>query len=186
MKEQIRKEYKIKRKKLKFKSQKDELIATNFLDSSLYLNSSKILIYYSKKEEINTLNIIKKALKDQKLVALPYCINDTIMQFYLIKNLTDIKVGNYGILEPDIQKCKLLNNYHNSICVVPGLCFNKQGYRVGYGKGYYDYFLKDYPGISIGLCYEEFLINKNFALEHDIPVNYICTENNLLPTNNLL
>lgn len=66
--------------------------------------------------------------------------------------------------------------YENSICITPGIVFDLKGYRVGYGKGFYDRFFSKYTGVKIGLCASRFLINHIQADEYDVPVNMIITE----------
>lgn len=86
---------------------------------------------------------------------------------------THLKKGAYNIMEPQGGE-----QYRGKIdlIIVPGICFNKKGYRVGYGKGYYDRFLKGKDGITVGLCYESLLTEEEFQCEFDIKVNYIATE----------
>ncbi len=174
MKEILRKEYKSKRHNILNKESKDNLISETLISSSLYKNANIILCYASLAPEINTLNIINKALVDGKKVALPISQKNGTMQFYFIKDLTSLKKGMFDILEP--PKTTHVTDFKNSICLVPGFTFDKLGFRLGYGKGYYDRFLKNYNGVSIGLCYEEFLREELPINEYDQKVNYICTE----------
>ena len=55
--------------------------------------------------------------------------------------------------EPDPEKQPVLREFSDSVCVLPGLGFDLEGYRLGYGKGYYDRFLSKYPGTNLGVCY---------------------------------
>ena len=65
------------------------------------------------------------------------------------------------------------------LCIVPGLCFDKNGSRIGYGGGYYDRFLKDFCGVVMGLCYDECFLESIPRDEHDISVDLILTETGL-------
>lgn len=182
MKEELRKIYKTKRKNICNKQIKDKKICDIILNTEIYKKANQILIYYSKEEEINTIDIINRALKENKKVALPRCTNKKgEMQFYYINNLTDLIIGKYNIMEPK-SYCKIIKENINSICLVPGYTFNKLGYRIGYGNAYYDNFLRNYRGQSIGLCYSDFLTLKNFNESHDIAVNYICSEEQCFKT----
>ncbi len=102
------------------------------------------------------------------------------MDFYLINSLDDLKEGTFGVREPDTSKCKKLTDYSNSLIIVPGICFDESGCRIGYGKGYYDIFLKKYPFISVGLCYNSFVLEELPANEHDENVNIIVTDKRII------
>jgi len=153
------------------------MICEKFLSLDIYKNSNTILAYYPLPYEVNILPIIKKALKDKKKVALPITLDKCgNMEFYFIKNLNDLKKGNYGILEPIMESKNKVNIFDNSICIVPGICFDLDKYRVGYGKGYYDRFLNLFKGVSIGLCYFECLIDKIKVDKYDQKVDIILTD----------
>lgn len=57
------------------------------------------------------------------------------------------------MLEPVPERCRLVTDYSRGLCIVPGLCFDAEGYRLGYGKGYYDRFLSAFRGVTVGICY---------------------------------
>ena len=102
------------------------------------------------------------------------------MEFYYINAMNDLKSGFFGVREPDINKCEKITDFSDSICIVPAIAYDKSGYRLGYGKGYYDRFLKNNTLISVGVCYNE-LIEENLPRdEYDIPVNYIITQSGLI------
>ena len=98
-------------------------------------------------------------------------IENNIINFYYINSLNDLKVGLFGILEPTTQE--KVNNYENTTCIVPGICFDKNNYRIGYGKGFYDKFLSNKNIYTIGICYKETLINKIPIDKYDISLNEI-------------
>ena len=94
------------------------------------------------------------------------------MDFYLVKNLNDLVNGKFNIM---VSKSSV-NDYCNSICITPGICFDKAFYRIGYGKGYYDRFFNTYNGIRIGLCYDDCLIDDAYHDSYDMPVDIIVTD----------
>ena len=113
-------------------------------------------------------------VKDKK-VLVPYCVDDAgTMIPCEIRSFSDLKEGRYGILEP-------LNaeEYRGKIdfSVVPGLAFSYDGYRIGYGKGYYDRFLNGRDTFSVGLSYDELLFDKIPVNEYDVKLNMIITPN---------
>ena len=92
--------------------------------------------------------------KDGKRIAVPKCIDKTgLMDFYYIDSTDCLKKGSFSIMEPDEEICEKVTDFSDGLCLVPGLCFDYQGYRLGFGKGYYDRFLEKFGGISVGICY---------------------------------
>ena len=150
---------------------------TSLVSLDEYKNADTLLVYVSTKDEIKTEPLIENALTAGKTVAVPYCENrHGDMSFYIINSLSELKVGTFGIREPDINFNKRLEDFKNSIIIVPGMSFNRSGHRLGYGGGYYDRFLDSYSGVSAGLCYEEMLCDDIPVEEHDIAVNILVTD----------
>ena len=106
-------------------------------------------------EEINTSLIWKKALSDGKKVLFPKCLGDYRMKFCYIDSEADLQPGRFGLLEPVSEK--EFEPEHSDICVIPAFSYDKYGYRLGYGKGYYDRFLSGFFGAKVGLCYSGFV-----------------------------
>lgn len=176
-KKDLRKQYIQKRKSLSDKSALDSLIVDALLNSDLFMNADKIFCYVSLPNEISTDLVINTALNLGKAVAVPYCVDNCgTMEFYQIKSLDDLISGSFNIREPDVNACMVYNDYDNAICIVPAICFDKVGNRIGYGKGYYDRFLRKFTSATIGLCYNDFIIEKIPADNFDVQVDYIITE----------
>lgn len=136
----------------------DKELTQKFLLLDEYKNCDTLFAFVSMPIECDTSKIIDNALLDNKRVALPKCKNESgIMDFYFINSKDDLKKGMYSIFEPDSDKCKLVTDFSHGLCLVPGLCFDFQGYRLGFGKGYYDRFLNDFGGTSVGICYSRYV-----------------------------
>lgn len=179
MKKILRNEYKKKRAEISDKELKSSEICNILLNSDTYKNAKIILCYSSLKGEVDTGAVIKQSLEDGKILALPRCIDkEGLMDYYIVGSLENLTKGMFGISEPD-DCCKLLDNYSDSVCIVPALSFDKNGYRLGYGKGYYDRFLEKYNGISIGLCYNDLISEKLPINKFDKKVNAVITENKM-------
>lgn len=151
-------------------------ITERLLASNMYKNSKSIFCYCSMGSEVYTYDILKAALKDGKKIAVPKVLsNEGIMAAIKIEDLNALRPGRYNILEPTSNdEAKDVD-----LAIVPGLLFNKRGYRVGYGKGFYDRYLKGKNLLSIGICFEFQVTDLNFQNEFDIPVDYICTEKSI-------
>lgn len=113
-----------------------------------------ICTYVSKALEVDTSGLIAAALAAGKRVAVPRCIPGTReMVFREIASCSDLVPGDFGLLEPDPERCPAAELSGRTFCAVPGFSFDEEGFRLGYGKGYYDRFLSVFRGFSAGLCY---------------------------------
>ena len=176
MKVILRKELRNKRAALENRGLLSEKIAKEFLSTDLYKNSEVILLYYSTGSEVGTQRIFYKALKDKKKTAFPVCLDTNgEMEFYYVSDAAQLRQGMYGIMAPKCD-CKEFTNCDNAVCIVPGLSFDKRGYRLGYGKGYYDRFLEKFNGVSIGLCFDAMLEESLPIDKFDKKVDYLITD----------
>ena len=120
------------------------------LDHPRIQKAKMIACYVSMKNEYPTHELIQKLLKDHR-VCTPKIVGRH-MEFFEIQSLDDLKEGYYGILEPATKA--LVSPYDIDVMLVPMLAYDKEGYRVGYGGGFYDrYFSDSFPGYKIGLAY---------------------------------
>jgi len=132
--------------------QMDEKIRQNLFFCAPYRSCRLLLIYVSTEHEVDTRGIIRQAILEGKRVAVPRCVPATgRLEFCEIGSLEELAPGTMGIPEPAPDASRLIWDFADSLCLVPGLCFDRLGYRVGYGKGYYDRFLADFGGDSLGL-----------------------------------
>ena len=173
MKEDLRKKYLDVRKNILKKDKKDEAIFRKVIKEEFVRKAKTILIYVSLKDEVDTRGLITYFLVSGFRVAVPR-VEGKVMRFYYIESFDDLEKGYRNILEPTCN-CTLVLDFTETICITPGVCFNKEGYRIGYGAGYYDRFLAEKNIISIGLCYKECLIDEHFSDGFDIPVTKIIT-----------
>lgn len=159
------------------KKRMDEAITDTFLRGTSYTRSDVILTYVSTNIEVSTERIILTALNDGKRVACPRCVDGTReMEFYYIDSLDELKPRTFGVREPDADRGRLYDGSGYPVCIVPGLSFDRWGFRLGYGKGYYDRFLSRYNGWTVGLCYSECVQYKLPHGRFDRPVDRLITE----------
>ncbi|MCL2633603.1 MAG: 5-formyltetrahydrofolate cyclo-ligase [Oscillospiraceae bacterium] len=149
VKNALRQELKEKRRGFN-KTEKDIIIFEKLIALPQFVNAESVLTYASMPIEVDTSRLIEFCRNNNTPVATPEIENNT-MRF---------------VPEVDLS---------NSVCIVPALAYNTENYRLGFGGGYYDRFLKDYKGISIGLCYREF-ITEIPVEEHDVPVDIVLTD----------
>lgn len=129
-------------------------IQSRLLMSEEYRECDTVLTYVSTEDEIDTLGIINAAFSNKKKVAVPVTNPDFSLSFYYINSLKELKTGKFNILEPQNREA-LVSDFSNSICIIPALCCDISGNRIGYGKGCYDRFLKNYGGKKVCLCYAD-------------------------------
>lgn len=141
-------------------------------NSEIYKNAKVIMCYSSiLNEPVIPFDTISKT------VLLPI----TYKEEMIIKPalLSDLTVGAYGIYEPKTEE---IFQGEIDLIIVPAVCYNKKGYRIGYGKGYYDRFLRDNSAQTVGLCYESCITDIDFQNDYDIKVDYIATEKAMYKT----
>lgn len=147
-------------------------IFTKIVNLEEYKQSKLLLVYVSLKDEVDTFKLIEHSLEIGKRVAVPKCINNDI-EFFYIESLNELEKGKFNILEPKANK--KVKDFDNSVCIIPGVTFDKEMSRIGYGKGFYDRFLKNYCGIKIGLAYRECICEKIDNEINDVKIDKIIT-----------
>ncbi|MBE6720520.1 MAG: 5-formyltetrahydrofolate cyclo-ligase [Ruminococcaceae bacterium] len=184
IKKDVRKNLLKTRSKVTSKDEKSRKIFARLTELPEYIKARTVLCYVSVGDEAGTYDIINHSLSLGKKVAVPYCVDKCgNMEFYLINSDDELKEGMYGIPEPDINFNKRLEDFENSIIIVPGVAFNEKGYRLGYGGGYYDRYLCKFHGVSVGLCYQEMLQSSFPVEENDIPVGILITDKQTIYVN---
>ena len=154
-----------KRAEITNREEKSAQIAKNLFDIKAYKNASMIFAYMSYRSEADTMPVIEHALAEQKCVAVPRVVlldgeqGSGKMVFCRIMSLDDCVKGTYGILEPK-KDCQVVRADENSLILVPGCAFTRDGLRMGYGGGYYDRYLQMYKeAVTVGYAFEEQLFD---------------------------
>ncbi|MCM8782956.1 MAG: 5-formyltetrahydrofolate cyclo-ligase [Candidatus Omnitrophica bacterium] len=164
----------LKKQKEEVRREKSRIIKRKLFNLDVFKKAKRILFYMSFDGEVETKEMIKEAIKKGKTVAVPVCKpKDREIIPCKIGPRTIFRKGPYGIKEP----CKKipLNLWDLDLVIVPGLAFDKQGNRLGRGKGYYDLFLKRLPRktISIGLAFRFQMVSYLPHLPHDVKVDKV-------------
>lgn len=151
--------------------QASSLLAEQFFACPQYRAAKTIYGYLPYNQEVRTVPILQRALADGKKVAVPKVYGDE-MRFIYLTDLTQIEKGYCGIPEP-IADGPVAND-PTALVLMPGLAFDPQGHRIGYGGGFYDKFLsleKEHP--TVALCYAFQVLPKLETEEFDIPVDCV-------------
>lgn len=173
-KKELRKELISRRKNMdkSYRVISDEMIYNNLKACHEIADASVILTYISTEIEVDTIRFIKKMLGLGKTVAAPRCEGKN-MRFIKISSLDDLKEGAFGIPEP--KGDEEITDFSKGVCITPALSFNENGFRLGYGGGFYDRFFEKFDGISVGICYESFMGEIPLE-EFDRPIDILITE----------
>lgn len=180
-KSQIREFAKEYRKSLDSNSKKDKdlKILNQLLNLDVYENADEIFLFSSLEDEIDTKEIFNNSIVLKKKVAFPKCTNKNgEMEFFYVSSLNELKRGCFNVFEP--ISCCIAKPNKNSLIIVPALACDKLGFRVGYGKGYYDNYLKNNVAETVCLCYNDLLVDRIDTYDTDVKVNFLITENEII------
>lgn len=185
-KDAIRKEYSKRRDSIDACEREKRSQEICSLAASLvsFRHADIILLYAPIKSEIDVMPIMREALSKGKRVAFPKCnTEERTMQFHFIEKEEDLTVQAYGIREPkgtepvyDPETTQGI-----AVCYVPGLAFDAYGYRLGYGKGYYDKFMNKFNGCTIGVTYTELITSTLPKGRFDKHCDIMLTEKGIKP-----
>ena len=152
-------------------AEKSRILGEKFLASEAYRNARTIYGYLPYNQEVRTEPILRQALADGKRVAVPKVYGEE-MKFLYLTDLNRVEKGYAGIPEPIGDEPVAQDP--TALVLMPGLVFDPEGHRIGYGGGFYDKFLAREPGHpTVALCYDFQVLPKLEAEEFDIPVDWV-------------
>lgn len=146
-------------------------LARKFLATPEYQNAKTIYGYLPYNQEVRTVPILEQAMRDGKQVAVPKVYGEE-MRFILLTDLAIVEAGYAGIPEPVADGPVAQDP--TALVLMPGLAFDPEGHRIGYGGGFYDRFLEQEPGHpTVALCYRFQMLDRLETQEHDVPVDKV-------------
>ncbi|MBR3317594.1 MAG: 5-formyltetrahydrofolate cyclo-ligase [Atopobiaceae bacterium] len=182
----------------------DETIAKAVLALDAWQRAHMVYTYLSFGAEVSTRALIEEAWKADKVVALPRCVPGTrSMRWYAVESFDGLQKSSFGVEEPVPHLHREIDArgggggradgrgvarndaptdapFAGSIALVPGLAFDARGFRLGYGGGFYDGFICDFTGTTVGLCRSGFLFDdlalRGLLEPHDAAVDMVVTE----------
>jgi 5-formyltetrahydrofolate cyclo-ligase len=149
--------------------------ASFLLQEKLWLKLKDIQtigIYISMDQEVQTIALIEALLKAGKTLCVPKIVN-TSMIFVRLRDFSECALSAYGILEP-VSSEPFVGTI--DVQVVPMLAYNERKFRLGYGKGYYDTYLRDYKGLKLGICFSLDFDQDLIESKNDVALDEIMTE----------
>lgn len=141
-----------------------------------YKDADTILLYFPTRSEPDLSYLAIAAWSDGKAVAFPISRTESnTLDFRTVSSLSELNAGAYGICEPS-EICKPALFSTKTLCIVPALAVDREGYRLGYGKGYYDRFLADFVGRAVIAIHSSLICERLPRNSTDIPIHTIITE----------
>jgi len=148
-----------------------EKLGQMLLKTEQYRRAKTIYGYLPYNQEVRTVPILERAIRDGKRVAVPKVYGDE-MRFLYLEDLTQVEKSSMGIPEPVADEP--VADDPEALVLMPGLAFDKQGNRIGYGGGFYDKFLEKEPNHpTVALCYAFQMVEQLQTQEHDVPVDLV-------------
>lgn len=155
---------------VQYRKLKSQQLCDQILSSEIYVKSTAIYGFIPFGSEIDITRVLTQAVIDGKRTAVPRVHGDT-MDFYYIRGASDLEPGFKGILEPKKDMPLALDEC--PFILAPGVAFTRSGYRMGYGKGFYDKYLASHKAFAVGVCFEEQLLPEIPTTSTDICLNGI-------------
>lgn len=155
------------------------IIKEKVLREPSIINSETVAITISNHREVDTYAIIEALWQLGKNVAVPKCNAKTrTMDFYIITQFSQLETVYMDLKEPIPSKTTYVSPEEIDVIIVPGIVYDPNGYRIGYGGGYYDRYLTTYEGNLISIAFDFQIVESVPTESHDIPVDIIITDNN--------
>lgn len=160
------------------RKEKDRIILSKLTQLAEYKKAQTVLFYapIPREKEVDTWPAIEKALDEEKVIVLPKInIKNKTTQLYIINGRADTIENKFHIPEP-APTCQPIKPEDIDLVIIPGVAFDKQGNRLGFGHGFYDRLLKKIHGPKVALAYSFQILHAIPRHEHDVPVTHILTE----------
>jgi len=164
------------------KNEWDQSILEELIDSKFYKYSLVLFIFVSFGSEVDTHKIISCALNDGKIVYVPKIKSkDKGIEIFRINTLSDLKLGYFNILEP-LENCPVGNIKDIDLILIPGIAFDRNGGRIGYGAGFYDRFLTNINSAvpKLALAYQFKVLDEVPITEFDVRIDGIISNKELI------
>lgn len=184
IKTELRQQYLEKRKAIpkEKKEAADRAICRKIASTVSFRFADTVMLYSALPSEIDLTELAETALAQGKRVVLPRCVEGSpLMNFHTVTDLSALEKGSFSIMEPPADSpIWAPADADKAICIIPGVIFDMQGHRIGYGKGYYDRYFSDKTVQRIGVVYDDFILKSLPHGRYDLAVDLIITEKRLV------
>ena len=152
------------------------VIRERLMRSAVYANAKVVHTYVSLAGEVDTTELISSMLESGRRVVVPV-VEGSSMQHAELRGLEELHPGPMEMRQPALRQADRVEDLTIlDLIVVPGLAFDSGGWRLGFGRGYYDRFLSEVGATTVGLTLESFLLDAVPVEDHDVPVQTVQTE----------
>lgn len=158
-------------------SDKGNRICEAIANTTEYKLAKQLFCYFPLGNEVNMLPLVLKSLNDGKIICFPKVISKTRMKFYKVSALDELEIGKFNVLEPKSTEEIVVNQ--ESLMLVPGVVFDEENYRIGFGGGYYDRYLSTHMNkflTTFGIGYDWQVVKKVPRNSFDVQLDRIITE----------
>lgn len=177
-KKELRTAYRTKRSNIGEKEEKSHAIVARAMELPEVRAADALFIFYPLKDEVNLLPLMDYAKETGKKIAFPLCEDkDGSMRFCEVCSLDRLNEGYFGLREPSKDAPEVLPQ--NAVIFLPALAIDKKGYRLGYGKGYYDRYLAKHAELrphTVGVIYKELIFDELPHDEYDLPCDTVVSD----------
>ena len=135
-------------------------------------------LYFSLPDEVDTKPLLAAALTVEKIVVFPRVDGERLV-LHRMRSIADFTRGAYQILEPK-KSTQIIDPKSVDLFIVPGVAFDRNLYRLGHGKGFYDRLLKNITAAKIGLAYAFQLLAEVPHTSYDVPMTIVMTEEEMI------
>ncbi|MGV3464839.1 MAG: 5-formyltetrahydrofolate cyclo-ligase [Heyndrickxia sp.] len=162
-------------------------IAKKLYQMPVWKTAKTIALTISRSPEVDTWQIIRSGWLEGKKIAVPKCLPESKqMVFRQITSFEQLESVYFGLYEPIETVTEEIKKQEIELMIVPGVAYNRTGYRIGFGGGYYDRYLDNFHGETLSLAFS-YQVLQDLAIEkHDIPVQSIITEKELISSFDLM
>ena len=158
-----------------YKAESSEAICRCVLALEEYRAAGTVFAFAGTVHEIDTSLLLTETLAAGKTLVLPRCAEGHALDLCVVTSMDELVPGMYGILEPKAD-CALVTPADIDFAVVPCLCCDRDGRRLGHGGGYYDRYLSTFQGVKIGVNYSDCVRPKLIGGRYDVPVDLLVTD----------
>ena len=160
------------------KTERSERLCKNLCSLDEFRKADVVMSFWPLPNETDVRLLNTEALRLGKTLVLPRCVKGTReMNFYVVNSFDDLEKGYFSIYEPKAE-CPLFvpSDSLRTVCIVPAMAYDKEGYRIGYGGGFYDTYLSRYKIYTVGAVYHDFIVEKLPRDEYDSKVDTVVTD----------
>jgi len=156
----------------------NQAIAHSVITFPSFMEAFRVCLYLSRPEEVESWVLLEELLKTKEMVIVPKVVGDSLT-LHTIASKNDLSLQSFGIWEPT-ENAREVSRDLVDLFIVPGVVFDRHGYRIGWGRGYYDKLLSGSIVPKIGLAYDTQVVAEVPHTSYDVPMTAVITEKEII------